>query len=71
MAIDKTFDFGQATCITHDMVDDFFNSNDNEELEEMNIPINAHRALADLLNGDLDHVALRHAIEEMLETTTV
>ena len=70
MAIDKTFDFGQAVAITHDMVDDFFNSHHAEELDEMNIPTSIGEALADLLNGELDHVVLRHAIEKTLETTT-
>tara|TARA_Y100000296_G_C5044822_1_gene191752 strand:- start:56 stop:271 length:216 start_codon:yes stop_codon:yes gene_type:complete len=71
MAIDRTFDFGQAVAITHDMVDDLFKTHDNETLEEMNLPVSADRAIADILNGELDHVVLRRAIEKTLETTTV
>jgi len=71
MAIDRTFDFGRATSITHDMVDDFFNSTDNDTLEELHIPVSISRTIAELLNGDLDHVVLRRAIEKTLETTTV
>ena len=71
MAIDKTFDFNGAIAITHEMVDDFFSTHDGERLEELLVPVNANRTIAELLNGDLDHVSLRRAIETTLETTTV
>ena len=70
MAIDRTFDFGNAIAITEDMVDDFF-THDNDMLEELSVPTEANKALAELLNGDLDHVVLRRAIEKTLETVTV
>ena len=71
MAIDRTFDFGAAIAITHEMVEDFFSTTDTERLEKLALPLTTHRALSDLLNGDLDHVVLRRAIEGTLETTTV
>ena len=69
MAIDRTFNFGEAQHITEDDVDDFFNNNDGESLEEMGIPCGINETLRDLLNGELDHVDLRNAIEKMLEST--
>tara|TARA_Y100000310_G_scaffold259530_1_gene268232 strand:- start:938 stop:1153 length:216 start_codon:yes stop_codon:yes gene_type:complete len=71
MAIDRTFNFGSAVNITHEIVADFFNTTDIEKLEELDLPTTSHRAISDLLNGDLDHVVLRRAIEQTLETTTV
>ena len=69
MTIDRTFDFGSAINITHDMIIDFFNRTDTETLEDMKLPVSVERAVADILNGDLDHVTLRRAIENVLETT--
>ena len=70
MAIDRTFDFGRATHITQGDIEGFFNRS-SDDLEELNMPSTIYHALEDLLNGDLDHVVLRRAIEKTLETTTV
>ena len=70
MSIDRTFDFGNAVHITEADVAEFFNRS-SEDLEEIDMPPTVHRAISDLLNGDLDHVVLRRAIEKTLETTTV
>ena len=70
MAIDRTFDFGRATHITQGDIAEIFNRS-SEDLEEKNMPSTIYHALADLLNGDLDHVELRRAIEKTLKTTTV
>ena len=71
MAIDRTFDFNGAIAITDDMVDDFFSTHESETLEGLLVPVDANRTIAELLNGDLDHVVLRRAIEKTLETATV
>jgi hypothetical protein len=71
MAIDTTFNFKNAIRITEDDVDNIFALTDGE-LERLHIPTNTSRTLVAMLNGDLDHVVLRRAIERLMkETVTV
>ena len=71
MAIDRTFDFGKATQIIEGDVAEFFNRA-SDDLEELDMPSTIFHTIADLLNGELDHVKLRRAIEKTTrETTTV
>ena len=67
MAIDRTFNFGEATHITEGDVGEFFNRS-SDDLEELGMPPTVFSAIADLLNGELDHVQLRHGIEKIMET---
>ena len=70
MAIDRTFNFKDAVQIRNTDVDNFFQRS-SEDLEQMGLSGTHLDVIADLLNGELDHVRLRRAIEKTLTTTTV
>ena len=68
MAIDRTFDFSKAQHITEEDVEVFFTL-DGEKLDALHLPATVHKTISELLNGELDHVTLRRAIEDYVNVT--